>query len=305
MEDLSGTALADAAGGALPIRVYNALNRDALAGLVETGPRTSDNGRVITRAIKVYVDGALGSRGAALLEPYSDAPETDGLLLLQEDEAKADFTQALEAGIQIAAHGIGDRGNRLLLDWFEETFAAAGVPGETVRWRIEHAQILDPADIPRFAAIGVIPSMQPSHAIGDLYFAPDRLGPDRLDGAYAWASLIKAGSVIAGGSDAPVEKGDPRIEFYAAVARKGLDGFSNEDWRADEAVSREAALKMFTLWPAIASFQEDELGTIEVGKKADFTVFSGDIMTIAEADILTVSPLYTIVDGEVVFSGRE
>jgi hypothetical protein len=143
--------------------------------------------------------------------------------------------------------------------------------------------------------------MQPSHAIGDLFFAPARLGKDRLRGAYAWRSLSDAGSIIAGGSDAPVEKGDPRIEFYAAVARRALDGFSNDDWHPEEAVSRAEALKMFTAWPAYASFREDDLGSIEVGKLADFTVFSGDIMTIPEENILTVAPLMTVIEGEVVF----
>jgi predicted amidohydrolase YtcJ len=143
--------------------------------------------------------------------------------------------------------------------------------------------------------------MQPSHAIGDLYFAPARLGPDRLAGAYAWRALIDAGSIIAGGSDAPVEQGDPRIEFYAAVARKDLKGQSGEGWHPEQAVTREEALKMFTLWPAYASFMEKDLGTIEPGKLADFTGFTGDIMTVPEADILTVEPAITVVGGEVVY----
>ncbi|MBT8471708.1 MAG: amidohydrolase family protein, partial [Marinicaulis sp.] len=142
---------------------------------------------------------------------------------------------------------------------------------------------------------------QPSHAIGDLFFAPDRLGPNRLDGAYAWRSIIDAGGIIAAGSDAPVERGDPLIEFYAAVVRRGLDGTQTEDWRPGEAVTREEALKMFTAWPAYASFQENLLGTIEPGKRADFTVFSKDIMTVAEEEILTAKPMMTVVDGEIVF----
>jgi predicted amidohydrolase YtcJ len=156
-------------------------------------------------------------------------------------------------------------------------------------------------DIPRFKELGVIPSMQPSHAIGDLYFAPARLGQDRLAGAYAWRALIDAGSIIAGGSDAPVEQGDPRIEFYAAVARKDLKGQSGEGWHPEQAVTREEALKMFTLWPAFASFQEKDLGTIEPGKLADFTGFSADIMKIPEAEILTVDPAITVVSGKVVY----
>jgi predicted amidohydrolase YtcJ len=143
--------------------------------------------------------------------------------------------------------------------------------------------------------------MQPSHAIGDLHFAPARLGPDRLAGAYAWRALIDAGSVIAGGSDAPVEQGDPRIEFYAAVARKDLKGQSGEGWHPEQKVTRAEALKMFTLWPAYAAFMEQDLGTIEAGKLADFTGFSRDIMTVPEADILTVEPAITVVGGRVVF----
>jgi predicted amidohydrolase YtcJ len=154
----------------------------------------------------------------------------------------------------------------------------------------------------RFAKLGVVASMQPSHAIGDLHFAPSRLGPERLDGAYAWRSLIDAGAIITGGSDAPVEKGDPRIEFYAAVARKDLTGFSTPDWRPEQTVTRAEALKMFTIWPAYASFRETELGTIEAGKIADFSVFSGDLLTVPEDEILSVEPVMTVIGGRIVWS---
>lgn len=296
-----------AAEDRLPIRVYVSVNPDGLATLARETPRIADDGRVITRAVKMYMDGALGSRGAALLEPYSDAPSTEGLMLSQEDETLSAFTEALRAGVQMNVHAIGDRGNRLLLDWVEDAYAAVPAEERAIadpRWRDEHTQIVDPDDLPRFAELGVIPSMQPSHAIGDLFFAPDRLGPARLDGAYAWRDLIDSGAIIAGGSDAPVERGDPRIEFYAAVARRGLDGTQTEDWRPDQAVTRQEALRMFTAWPAYASFREDELGRIAEGLRADFTVFSGDIMTIPEAEILEVEPVMTIVDGEVVYSAR-
>jgi hypothetical protein len=143
--------------------------------------------------------------------------------------------------------------------------------------------------------------MQPSHAIGDLYFAPARLGEERLAGAYAWRSLIDAGAAIAGGSDAPVEVGDPRIEFYAAVVRRDLKGNAGDDWRPEQAVTRAEALKMFTLWPAVAAFRERDLGTIEPGKLADFTGFSGDLMTLPEADILTAQPVITVVNGKTVY----
>ncbi len=288
--------------GDLNIRVYNALQPEGLSMLEERGPRASLNTRVVTRAVKLYVDGALGSRGAALFEPYADEPSTDGLLMMDRDEARALMDRAILAGVQLCTHAIGDRGNRLVLDWYEETFNANLDAGD-LRWRIEHAQILDAADIPRFAKLDVIPSMQPSHAIGDLFFAPARLGPDRLAGAYAWRSLIDAGSIIAGGSDAPVERGDPLIEFYAAVARRGLDGTQTPQWRPQEAVTRAEALQMFTIWPAYASFQENLLGTIEIGKQADFTAFSKDIMTVPESEILAAEPVLTIVAGDILFDG--
>src|SRR5207237_9788240 len=154
------------------------------------------------------------------------------------------------------------------------------------RWRVEHAQSVDPAHIPLLAKLGVIPSMQPSHAISDLFFAPKRLGMDRLAGAYAWQSFLKSGSIICGGSDAPVERGEPMIEFYAAVGRKSIKGESGEGWHPEQAVSREQALKMFTIWPAFAAFEEKDKGSIEVGKLGDFTVLSHDIMKISAPEIL-------------------
>jgi predicted amidohydrolase YtcJ len=290
--------------GTVTIRVYNSIDQSGLDALAASGPRASNNGRILTRAVKLYMDGALGSRGALLTEPYSDQLETSGLLLMQHEEALDLFNRALAGGIQINTHAIGDEANTLLLDWYAEAFAA-NPDAADLRWRIEHAQILHTEDIPRFADLSVIASMQPSHAIGDLYFAPDRLGPNRLDGAYAWRSLIDAGVIIAAGSDAPVERGDPLIEFYAAVARRGLDGTQTEDWRPGEAVTRQEALKMFTAWPAYAAFQEQSLGTIEPGKRADFTVFSKDIMTVPEAEILTAKPLTTVVDGEIVYRAEK
>ena len=283
---------------AINLRVYNSIDQDGLGDLIASGARRSENGEIITRALKLYVDGALGSRGAALSEPYSDQPETSGLILLPKNEAYELMGKARDGGIQVNTHAIGDRGNKLVLDWYEQLL---GEDSADNRWRIEHAQILHVEDIPRFAQMGVIPSMQPSHAIGDLHFAPDRLGNERLKGGYAWRSLIKSGAIIAGGSDAPVERGDPMIEFYAAVARMDLTGFSADNWGADEAVSRMDALKMFTLWPAIASFQETELGTIEVGKQADFSVFNADIMTIPASDIPKVKAVMTIVGGDIVY----
>ena len=273
--------------GRLPIRVYNSLGTKDLDTVRDADP----DDKVTTRAIKLYGDGALGSRGAALLMPYSDAPTNEGLMLLLDDIIPT-MEEAAERGIQVNTHAIGDRANRRVLDWYARTMP------EGARWRIEHTQIVDPADIPRYAEMGVIPSMQPSHAIGDLHFAVDRLGSDRLIGGYAWQSLIDSGAVIAGGSDAPVEVGDPRIEFHAATVRTDLEGYSNADWRREERVSADDALKMFTAWPAYASFQENELGTIEVGKRADFSVFSASL---TGGDAMGAEPVMTVVDGEVVW----
>jgi predicted amidohydrolase YtcJ len=264
--------------------------------------------RFTQRTIKVVFDGALGSRGAALLEPYSDAPETSGYLTQKEGELQPIFEEALRKGIQIETHAIGDRANRVILDLYEKAMKA--VPPEQrkirePRWRVEHAQILSARDIPRFANLGVIASMQPSHAISDLFFAPSRLGKDRLAGAYAWQSLLKSGAVVTGGSDAPVERGEPMIEFYAAVARKSIKGESADGWHPEEAVSREQALKMFTMSAAYAAFEEKDRGSIESGKLADLTVLSADIMKIPEAEILKTTCAMTVIGGEIAYEAAK
>ena len=296
-------AMAEA--GEAPLRIYNSVTPDGAAALIAGGPRSVADGRIITRAIKYYADGALGSRGAALFEPYADRPETSGLMQITGDEIIPLYEAALRGGIQIATHAIGDRGNASVAEWYQQALnavpAADRPHGADVRWRIEHAQILRPSDYRWFQHLPIIASMQPSHAIGDLHFAPARLGDARLDGAYAWHSLVDMGVIVVGGSDAPVERGDPLIEFYAAVARADLEGFQGPDWRPGEAVDRATALKMFTLWPAYASFREAELGTIEVGKRADFTAFSVDLMTAPVADIPNGRATLTVVDGVVVY----
>ena len=287
----------EAAKGAFHIRVDNYMDPSGAAEVLSKGPQTDATGLIRTRGIKLYMDGALGSRGAALLEPYSDA-EGLGLQLTPQDKGLALMKQAKAAGAQVAMHAIGDRGNRMTLDWFEQSLG-----GDTkARWRIEHSQIVADTDVPRFAKLGVIASMQPSHAIGDLYFAPARLGQARLHEGYRWKDFLKAGVVVAAGSDAPVEVGDPRIEFYAAVYRHSLDGFANADWHLEEAVTRAEALKMLTLAPAYAVFRDKELGTLEAGKKADLTAFDKDFMTVEPKEILTAQPVLTVVDGKVVFS---
>jgi len=238
------------------------------------------------------------------LRPYNDASDTSGFLTQKPEELQPMFAEALRRGIQVETHAIGDRANRMILDLYEAAFKAVPPNERKIReprWRVEHAQVVDPTDIPRFAKLGVIPSMQPSHAISDLFFAPARLGMDRLAGAYAWQSFLKSGCIIPGGSDAPVERGEPMIEFYAAVARKSIKGESGEGWHPEQAVSREQALKMFTLWPAYAAFEENDKGSIEPGKLADFTVISQDIMKIPELEILKTRSEMTVVGGEILY----
>jgi hypothetical protein len=271
--------------------------------LLENGPIIDPEYFLTIRAIKMYADGALGSRGAALLENYSDY-DGKGVFIFLEEDTKPRLAKALIKGIQIGTHAIGDHGNRVVLDWYEEAFTQAKKNNqllESPRWRIEHSQNITPVDQLRFVELDVIPSMQPSHAIGDLHFAVERLGLERINNAYVWRNLIDQGLIIAGGTDAPVEIGDPRIEFYAAIARKDVDGYSAEGWNLDQRLSRVEALKMFTIWPAIASFQENVKGTIEVGKLADFSIFDKDLMTIPELEILESKNLLTVVGGRIVF----
>ncbi|MEO1568157.1 MAG: amidohydrolase [Pseudomonadota bacterium] len=281
--------------GRMPLRVYNALEADAFDIAAN---RAHETDTVTNRAVKLYMDGALGSRGALLSEPYADRPDTVGLSLMNPEALDQMFDRASASEVQLAIHAIGDLANARVIDAAE----TSGDPD--ARHRIEHTQILRIADIARMAPVGLIASMQPSHAIGDLKFAPDRLGMERLRGAYAWQSLIDAGTIVAGGSDAPVEVGSPLIEFYGAAVRKDLEGRSGEGWHPEEAVSRETALKMLTYWPAYAAFQEDVLGTVEVGKIADFTVFDRDLLTIPDAEILEAKAVMTVVDGEVVWSAE-
>jgi predicted amidohydrolase YtcJ len=282
--------------GEAPLRVYNAIDAVQAGPLFEHGARSSPDGRITTRTIKLYMDGALGSRGAVLFHPYADAPTISGTYVTQPADMKPYLAKAKAANIQVATHAIGDKGNATVLDLYEEAGATPAL-----RWRDEHTQIVRSADIPRFAKDGVIASMQPSHAIGDLHFAAARLGEERLKGAYAWKSLLNSGALVIGGTDAPVERGDPLIEFYAAVARKDLKGFSGPDWHPEERLTREEALKLFTSSAAYARFAEKDLGTLEVGKRADLTAFSVDLMTAPEAAIPKGHATLTVVDGNVVF----
>ena len=271
--------------------------------LLEEGPSIDPEHLLTVRAIKMYADGALGSRGAALLEKYNDY-DGQGVFIFLEEETKPRLAKALKKGIQIGTHAIGDHGNRVVLDWYEDAFEDAQNNNNSLidpRWRIEHSQNITPQDQQRFVDLKIIPSMQASHAIGDLHFAVDRLGLERIKNAYVWRSLIDQGLIIAGGTDAPVEIGDPRIEFYAAVTRMDVDGYHGEGWNLNQKITRFEALKMFTIWPAIASFQEDVKGTIEVGKLADFSIFDSDLMLAPENQILNSKNILTIVGGRIVF----
>lgn len=286
------------AANKLPQRVHNNYNA---SGLELAAKREFETDTIQNRAVKIYMDGALGSRGALLFAPYSDRPETSGLALRTQDETLTLLQAAYDQNVQIAVHAIGDKANSDALDWMSQITGASPAP----RWRIEHAQILAPDDIARFGQTGIIASMQPSHAIGDLKFAPDRLGLDRLVGAYAWKGVLNTGGRVVGGSDAPVEVGSPLIEFYAAVARKTPQGESGPGWHPEQALSREEALALFTSAPAFASFQEDVLGTLEVGKIADLSVFDRDLMTVPEAEILEAKANATVIAGEIVWQRQD
>ena len=286
-------------------RVYVAVPIAEAEPLIEQGPDQTDDGWISLNAIKVFIDGTLGSRGAALLEPYADADHNGFMNRTTKEELMPVLEGALKKGLQVMTHVIGDRAVRTTLDWYQEAWNALPRDQwatEDLRWRLEHAQIIPKVDQERIASMMVTLSMQPSHAIGDLNFAPARLGQDRLVSAYPWQSLLEKGIPIVAGSDAPVEVGDPRIEFYAAITRKRLDGSSGQGWHPEFAVSRDDALKMFTIWPAYSAFQEHDRGSIEVGKRADLSVFDTDFMTADPADILEATTIMTMVDGRVTYA---
>jgi hypothetical protein len=296
------------AAGRVKLRVYAAIDGPGPGAeeLLAAGRKyRSCDPRFTVRAIKLYMDGALGSRGAALLEPYGDSPESRGLLRNPPEEILRIAKAGLESGIQVWTHAIGDRGNRIVLDQYERALAAVPVGARAVpdpRLRIEHLQVIADEDIARLARLGVVASMQTSHAISDMLFAPARLGPGRIGRAYAWRKVLEAGVALAGGSDAPVEQGDPRIEYYAAVARRTLEGFAGPDWGLDQRLSRDEALAALTTGPAYAAFEEDVRGTIEPGKWADFSVFSTDLAQVPESAILESRALLTVIGGEVAWA---
>jgi len=249
--------------------------------------------------IKFYADGALGSRGAALLEPYSDDPKNTGLLVSAPAHIEDVAERALASGFQVATHAIGDRGNRIVLDAYEKALQAH--PTADHRFRIEHAQILNHDDIPRFAQLGVIPSMQAVHQTSDMYWAGSRLGIGRLLGAYAWRSLLNTGVVVPNGSDAPVEAVNPLFSFHSAVSREDAANWPTGGWMPEQRMTRAEALASMTIWPAYAAFQEQIMGSITPGKLADFVILDRDIMTVPEQDILGTSVLATYIGGKAVY----
>ena len=260
------------------------------------------DGTLWVRSIKLYADGALGSRGAALLDPYTDDPHNNGLLVSPPAFIQEIAIKALKAGFQVNTHAIGDRGNRVSLDAYEAALKA--VPVADHRFRVEHAQILNFADITRFAKLGVIPSMQASHQTSDMYWAGTRLGVSRLPGAYAWRSLIDAGVVVPNGSDFPVEQVNPIISFHASISRQDAENWPAGGWYPEQRMTRDEALRSMTIWPAYSAFQEKELGSLSLGKYADFVVLDQDIMRVPAELVLKTRVLSTWVGGKVVYEHK-
>jgi predicted amidohydrolase YtcJ len=287
--------------GRLRTRIY-AMLRLPLARLrpfFDAPPIVDLGGRLTIRAIKISADGALGSRGAALLEPYADEPGTSGFLTTPEADIYALTRAAADAGFQTCIHAIGDRANRVVMDTFARVDRE--VPkARALRNRNEHAQILDAAEIPRFAALGVIASMQPTHATSDMPWVPVRIGPARTaEGAYVWQALKQAGARLASGSDFPVEEPNPLFGFYAAVTRQARDGTPTGGWAPDQRLTRDEALRSFTIDAAYAAHQEARSGSLEPGKLADLVILSQDIMQGPPREILTTTVLVTISGGQV------
>jgi predicted amidohydrolase YtcJ len=290
---------------ALNFRMYAMISDDSatLAKWFARGPLVGGYDNTLwVRSIKLYIDGALGSRGAALLDPYADAPNTNGLLVSKPEHIEEVAERALKTGFQVNTHAIGDRGNRIVLDAYEQALKA--VPVADHRFRIEHAQIINPDDIPRFASLGVIPSMQASHQTSDMYWAGTRLGSTRLLGAYAWRSLLNNGSIIPNGSDFPVEQVNPLISFHAAFSRQDARDWPPNGWYPEQKMTRDEALRSITLWPAYAAFQENVMGSLTPGKLADFVVLDQDIMRVAPEQVLRTQVLATFVGGKAVYERK-
>ena len=285
--------------GELGMRIYAMLsdtgaNLDAFPEPI----RAYGNDHLDIAAVKIYADGALGSRGAAMIEPYHDDPENRGLPFHTQQQLDGFVQKANRKGFQVGVHAIGDLGNDMVLDAFER--AQGGKPSP-LRNRVEHAQIIALEDIPRFSELGVIASMQPVHATSDMNMAEDRVGPDRILGGYAWRRLLDSGAVIASGSDFPVELPNPFLGLYAAVTRQDRAGMPENGWYADQAMTRAEALHSYTLAAAYAAHQEDRLGSLERGKWADFIVVDRDYFEIPASEIDEIRVLQTWVGGKLVY----
>jgi hypothetical protein len=290
------------AAGDLRLRIHAYLDGSAedLDGLMGDGPQLPKDGRRLTvRGVKFYLDGALGSRGAALLAPYQDDPKNSGLITMDEALFEARVRSVKERGYQPATHAIGDRANRLALDVYQRVYGKAALAG---RPRIEHAQVLALEDLPRFGELGVVASMQPTHGTSDAPWAEARIGPQRAQGAYAWRSLLARGATIAAGSDAPVEQVSPLLGIFAAIFRADPSAFPLEPWRPEERVSPLAAVGMFTRGVAYAGFREDRAGKIEVGFDADLTVLDTDPLHAGATDLLASKVALTVVGGEIAYA---
>jgi predicted amidohydrolase YtcJ len=292
--------------GALTLRIYAMLDGekpDLLARWFASGPFEDPTHHLTIRAVKLYADGALGSRGAALLAPYTDAPGETGLLVRPPEDLSQIAHGAVEHGFQVCTHAIGDRGVRVVLDTYERVLKE--LPGADRRLRVEHAQVVSPDDIPRFAALGVIPAMQPTHATSDMYWAEDRLGPERIKGAYAWRSFLDQGSRVPCGSDFPVERPNPFLGIYAAVTRQDLEGNPPGGWYPEQKMTIEEAVRGFTADAAYAGFAEASLGRLQPGMLADMIVLDRDIFTIPPREIPGTQVIYTMVGGGIVYKKEE
>ena len=288
--------------GDIPLRLYEMAdgNHAALEWLCMQGGQWSDaSGRLRMHTVKLYMDGALGSRGAALLQDYNDDHGNRGIFVTSPEDYRVAVDKAHKCGVQVATHAIGDRGNRMVLDTYQ---AALGKDAQgDHRWRVEHAQILALEDIPRFARLHLIASMQPTHATSDMPWAAQRLGVERLKGAYAWQRFLHEQVPLAFGSDFPVESPNPMLGIYAAITRQDLKGQPPGGWLPDQKVSRIQALAGFTRTAAYAAFMEREVGMLKEGMRADFVVLNADPLTIPPRQIADLKPLSTWVDGKAVY----